>query len=79
MHSGSLFCHFKSKDALLYEVMQEGMRSALARQMIVLLSEHDAATTLRQEYESPKTFGSRISKFGISILMTSMAIRTSVR
>mgnify|MGYP003588774202 CR=1 FL=1 len=32
MHSGSLFCHFKSKDALLYEVMQEGMRSALARQ-----------------------------------------------
>lgn len=48
MHSGSLFCHFKSKDALLYEVMQEGMRSALARQTIVLLAEHDAATTLRQ-------------------------------
>jgi len=48
MHSGSLFCHFKSKDALLYEVMQKGMRSALARQTIVLLSEHDAATTLRQ-------------------------------
>ncbi|WP_114973427.1 TetR/AcrR family transcriptional regulator [Rhodoferax ferrireducens] len=48
MHSGSLFCHFKSKNALLYEVMQEGMRSALARQTIVLLAEHDAATTLRQ-------------------------------
>lgn len=48
MHSGSLFCHFKSKDALLYEVIQEGMRSALARQTIVLLAEHDAATTLRQ-------------------------------
>lgn len=48
MHSGSLFCHFKSKDALLYEVMQEGMRSALARQTIVLLAKHDAATTLRQ-------------------------------
>ena len=48
MHSGSLFCHFKSKDALLYEVMQKGMRSALARQTIVLLAEHDAATTLRQ-------------------------------
>ena len=32
----------------MYEVMQEGMRSALARQMIALLAEHDAATTLRQ-------------------------------
>lgn len=48
MHSGALFCHFKSKDALLYEVMQKGMRSALARQTIVLLAEHDPATTLRQ-------------------------------
>jgi AcrR family transcriptional regulator len=48
MHSGSLFCHFKSKDALLHEVIQEGMRSAMARQMIVLLAEHDAVTTLRQ-------------------------------
>jgi len=48
MHSGSLFCHFKSKDALLYEVMWEGLRNALARQMIVLVAEHDAATTLRQ-------------------------------
>lgn len=32
MHSGSPFYHFKSKDALLLAVMEEGMRSALARQ-----------------------------------------------
>ncbi len=48
MHSGSLFCHFKSKETLLYEVMLEGMRSALARQTIVLRGKHDAGTTLRQ-------------------------------
>ncbi|MDO9165770.1 MAG: TetR/AcrR family transcriptional regulator [Rhodoferax sp.] len=32
MHSGSPFYHFKSKDALLYAVMEEGMHSAIARQ-----------------------------------------------
>jgi len=32
MQSGSPFYHFKSKDALLYAVMEEGMRSALDRQ-----------------------------------------------
>jgi AcrR family transcriptional regulator len=32
MHSGSPFYHFKSKSALLYAVMEEGMRSALERQ-----------------------------------------------
>ncbi len=32
MQSGSPFYHFKSKEALLYAVMEEGMRSALARQ-----------------------------------------------
>ncbi len=32
MHAGSPFYHFKSKDALLYAVMQEGMRAAIARQ-----------------------------------------------
>ena len=31
MQSGSPFYHFKSKDALLYAVMEEGMRSALTR------------------------------------------------
>lgn len=37
MHSGSPFYHFKSKDALLYAVMEEGMRSAIARQGTALL------------------------------------------
>jgi AcrR family transcriptional regulator len=32
MRSGSPFYHFKSKGALLYAVMEEGMRSAIARQ-----------------------------------------------
>lgn len=32
MHSGSPFYHFKSKDALLYAVMEEGMQAAIARQ-----------------------------------------------
>ena len=32
MHSGSPFYHFKSKDALLCAVMEEGMHAALARQ-----------------------------------------------
>lgn len=36
MHSGSPFYHFKSKNALLYAVMEEGMRSALARQRAAL-------------------------------------------
>lgn len=36
MHGGSPFYHFKSKNALLYAVMEEGMRSALARQNIAL-------------------------------------------
>lgn len=32
MHSGSPFYHFKSKDALLFAVMEQGMHAALARQ-----------------------------------------------
>ena len=32
MRSGSPFYHFKSKSALLYAVMEDGMRSAIARQ-----------------------------------------------
>jgi TetR/AcrR family transcriptional regulator, cholesterol catabolism regulator len=36
MHSGSPFYHFKSKNALLYAVMEEGMRSALERQDIAM-------------------------------------------
>jgi len=38
MQSGSPFYHFKSKDALLFAVMQEGMRAALARQQATLES-----------------------------------------
>jgi AcrR family transcriptional regulator len=36
MRSGSPFYHFKSKGALLYAVMEEGMRTAIARQEQVL-------------------------------------------
>lgn len=36
MQSGSPFYHFKSKNALLYAVMEEGMRAALARQKVVM-------------------------------------------
>lgn len=36
MHSGSPFYHFKSKDALLYAVMEEGMHAALERQRAAL-------------------------------------------
>lgn len=32
MHSGSPFYHFKSKDALLFAVIEEGMHSAITRQ-----------------------------------------------
>jgi AcrR family transcriptional regulator len=37
MHSGSPFYHFKSKDALLYAVMEEGMHTAIARQSAALV------------------------------------------
>ena len=37
MQSGSPFYHFKSKDALLYAVMEEGMHTALERQRSVAL------------------------------------------
>ena len=43
MHSGSPFYHFKSKDALLYAVMDEGMRSAIARQTAALQAAAQAA------------------------------------
>ena len=36
MQSGSPFYHFKSKNALLYAVMEEGMHTALARQKEVM-------------------------------------------
>lgn len=36
MHGGSPFYHFESKNALLYVVMQEGMRQAAQRQQVAL-------------------------------------------
>ena len=51
MHSGSPFYHFKSKGALLYAVMDEGMRSAILRQTAALdaaaQAGPDAAALLR--------------------------------
>lgn len=42
MHSGSPFYYFKSKDALLYAVMEEGMHAAIARQAAALAGEPSA-------------------------------------
>ena len=50
MQSGSPFYHFKSKGALLFAVMEEGMRSAIARQQQALAQgegDADAAARLR--------------------------------
>lgn len=46
MHSGSPFYHFKSKDALLFSVMEEGMHAALARQASALRSASTAVNDL---------------------------------
>ena len=52
MQSGSPFYHFKSKGALLYAVMEEGMRSAIQRQQLALQQAQaataDASATLRR-------------------------------
>ncbi len=48
MHSGSPFYHFKSKGVLLYAVMDEGMRAALARQARALEPDAEPAAALRQ-------------------------------
>jgi AcrR family transcriptional regulator len=51
MHSGSPFYHFKSKDALLYAVMEAGMHSAIARQVQAIdgaLPPADAREALRR-------------------------------
>src|SRR5512133_757930 len=51
MRSGSPFYHFKSKGALLYAVMEEGMRSAIERQRAAIervdIPAADAAARLR--------------------------------
>ncbi|MEO8124937.1 MAG: TetR/AcrR family transcriptional regulator [Burkholderiales bacterium] len=53
MHAGSPFYHFKSKSALLYAVMEEGMEAAIARQALALAqgnvdAPQDPAATLRR-------------------------------
>lgn len=48
MHSGSPFYHFKSKDALLYAVIEEGMHAALARQAQALQAAATASDPLAQ-------------------------------
>ena len=48
MHSGSPFYHFKSKGALLFAVMDEGMRAALARQARALEPDAEPAAALRR-------------------------------
>ncbi|MET0312053.1 MAG: TetR/AcrR family transcriptional regulator [Burkholderiaceae bacterium] len=45
MRSGSPFYHFESKGALLYAVMEEGMRSAIERQDAALEKARAAAAT----------------------------------
>lgn len=48
MHAGSPFYHFESKAALLYAVMESGMKAALARQAQALEPLADPAATLRR-------------------------------
>ncbi|MEI6733918.1 MAG: TetR/AcrR family transcriptional regulator [Comamonadaceae bacterium] len=48
MHSGSPFYHFKSKDALLCAVMEEGMHRAIARQTHALQEDGGPGTPLLQ-------------------------------
>lgn len=54
MHSGSPFYHFKSKDALLFAVMEEGMHSAITRQSLAIAAtgegtgDRDALAQLRR-------------------------------
>jgi AcrR family transcriptional regulator len=52
MHSGSPFYHFKSKEALLYAVMEEGMHTALARQRAALQAPDGEALGPRAQLRS---------------------------
>src|SRR6059058_2877048 len=51
MQSGSPFYHFRSKGALLFAVMEEGMRAAIARQERVV-AVHRAAQPARGNAQS---------------------------
>ncbi|MEO7547886.1 MAG: TetR/AcrR family transcriptional regulator [Ramlibacter sp.] len=53
MQSGSPFYHFKSKGALLYAVMEEGMRSAILRQDGALQKASQALTLQKAEQSVP--------------------------
>lgn len=48
MHAGSPFYHFETKAALLFAVMDEGMRAALERQAQAVQPGADPALTLRR-------------------------------
>ena len=48
MHSGSPFYHFENKGALLYAVMEEGMRAALSRQAAALQPGGEPLAVLRR-------------------------------
>ncbi|RYF42036.1 MAG: TetR/AcrR family transcriptional regulator [Comamonadaceae bacterium] len=49
MQSGSPFYHFKSKGALLYAVMEEGMRSAIEKQALVLQKQEQTVPDARAQ------------------------------
>lgn len=58
MQSGSPFYHFESKGALLYAVMEEGMRSAIARQQrAISLHSRRQAQAQRREQTPPDMAG----------------------
>ena len=50
MQSGSPFYHFKSKDALLYAVMEEGMHAALARQAAAMETDANGNEKARAQF-----------------------------
>ena len=51
MQSGSPFYHFKSKEALLYAVMEEGMRSAQQRQLAAI-AKHGKEVSAQEQLRS---------------------------
>ena len=65
MQSGSPFYHFKSKGALLYAVMEEGMRSALLRQTNALevdaRADAEAEPGARPQHDETRTARARFA------------------
>jgi AcrR family transcriptional regulator len=60
MHSGSPFYHFKSKSALLFAVMQEGMHTAMARQAQALQPAAHQATP--HQLDKPDTPSAQVRR-----------------